>query len=111
MNSKINKLLGAVFMLSVFNFVTPVFAGESLFEIRVDGLACPYCAYGVEKKLMAIDGVRHVDIKLKQGKVLVIGDDKLNLEELQLKTLFNDAGFTYRTMKKITLSKKESNNP
>jgi len=41
MNSKINKVLGTAFMLSVLNFAAPVFTGESLFEISVEGLACP----------------------------------------------------------------------
>tara|TARA_R110001583_G_scaffold186189_2_gene346818 strand:- start:10360 stop:10677 length:318 start_codon:yes stop_codon:yes gene_type:complete len=105
MNSKINKLLRTVFILSVFNFSTPLLAGESLFEIRADGLACPYCAYGIEKKFMAIKGVKHVDIKLKEGLVKVTGDDKLSFKEQQLKTLFDDAGFTYRTIKKLDSNK------
>ncbi len=105
MNRKMQKLLGVVFLLSVLNFSLPVIAGELTFEIRADGLACPYCAYGIEKKFMAIKGVKHVDIKLKQGKVFVTADDKLALKEEQLKILFNDAGFTYRSMKQKTIEK------
>jgi len=77
----------------------------STFEIRADGLACPYCAYGIEKKFMAINGVQYVDVNLEQGKVLVTGDANLTFKEQQLKTLFNDSGFTYRTMKKIANEK------
>ncbi len=105
MNSKINKLLRTVFILFVFNFSLPVLAGGSLFEIRADGLACPYCAYGIEKKFMAIKGVKHVDIKLKEGLVIVSGDENLILEEPELKILFDDAGFTYRTIKKLDSKK------
>ena len=60
---------------------------------------------------MAIARVEHVDIKLKQGKVLVTGEATLNFEEQQLKTLFNDAGFTYRTKEKVTVTGAAQNNP
>ncbi|MBL4941265.1 MAG: heavy-metal-associated domain-containing protein [Colwellia sp.] len=96
-----------VLMLAIFSVAAQTTTQESIFEIRADGLACPYCAYGIEKKLMAINGVKHVDINLKQGKVLVTGDEDLNFEEQQLKTLFNDSGFTYRTMKKVLHAKQD----
>jgi len=85
--------------------VTQVSKQQSLFEIRADGLACPYCAYGIEKKFMAIKGVNHVDVDLKKGLVKVSGVKSLAFDEGQLSTLFTDSGFTYRSMKKVTLSK------
>ena len=30
--------------------------------IEVDGLACPFCAYGLEKNLKEIDGVENIEI-------------------------------------------------
>jgi len=115
MNKIRDNLMGllAVILVSVSNMSYTLAAesaqvnadGTSLFEIRADGLACPYCAYGIEKKLMAIKGVKYVDVNLEQGKVLVTGDDQLNFEEQQLKTLFNDSGFTYRTIKKVSTEK------
>lgn len=74
---------------------------SSYFEIRADGLACPYCAYGIEKKFMAIEGVKEIDVDLKKGLVKVNGTASLKFEEKQLKTLFTDSGFTFRSMKKI----------
>lgn len=111
MTIMIKHLLTAIVIGTMFVFSSVASATESKYEIRADGLACPYCAYGIEKKLMAIAGVKHVDIKLKQGTVLVTGEETLNFEEQQLKTLFNDAGFTYRSMKKTTVAKAEQNNP
>ena len=103
MKNKVIGLLAFLFMnaLNITWAVEPTAVNTevvSTFEIRADGLACPYCAYGIEKKFMAIKGVKYVDVNLEQGKVLVTGDVHLNFEEQQLKTLFNDAGFTYRTM-------------
>ncbi len=103
MNSKLKKLLSTLFLLLIFSLTQLAYSAELTFEIRADGLACPYCAYGIEKKFMAIKGVTYVDIKLKQGKVFVAGDDMLTFDDQQLKTLFNDAGFTYRSMKKVMI--------
>ena len=68
------------------------------YSLRVDGLACPYCAYGIEKKLKAIDGVQRVHVDLDRGLVEVDTRDDVTLTEPQLRQLFRDAGFTYRSM-------------
>jgi len=97
----------AILLLAI-GFAAPVFSAASRYEIRADGLACPYCAYGIEKKFMQIDGVSHVDVNLKKGLVLVTGKEDLVLQEPQLKTSFNDSGFTYRKMKKLEHGKPNS---
>lgn len=73
------------------------------YVMRVDGLACPYCAYGIEKKLQQIEGVERIDIDLDKGQVVVEVRDGTELTELQMTTLFRDAGFTYREMTKTPL--------
>jgi len=73
-----------------------VFATTTVYSIRVDGLACPYCAYGIEKKLNELENVKFIDMDLDNGVVTVeTYDVKLNDE--QLKQLFQDSGFTYRS--------------
>jgi mercuric ion binding protein len=66
--------------------------------LRVDGLACPYCAYGIEKKIKALDGVdkTSVEIMLNDGLVIFQADTPEPMTEASLKTLINDAGFTLR---------------
>ena len=73
-------------------------AGNLEYRMRVDGLACPYCAYGIEKKLKAIDGVETVEVDLDRGLVKVRTREDLHFTEPQLRQLFQDAGFTYRSM-------------
>ncbi len=73
-------------------------AAGTQYEMRVDGLACPFCAYGIEKKLNAIDGAEKIDIDLNKGLVRVIVADEVRLTEEQMTRLFRDAGFTYRSM-------------
>ena len=36
-------------------------------ELRVNGLACPFCAFGIEKKVLDVDGVESVEVLLAEG--------------------------------------------
>jgi len=76
------------------------FAETSTYSIRVDGLACQYCAYGIEKKLNAVKGVKFIDMNLDTGVVNLEATD-IKLDDEQLKQLFKDSGFTYRSKKVI----------
>jgi mercuric ion binding protein len=69
------------------------------YEMRVDGLACPYCAYGIEKKFKAIDGVEKIHVDLDKGLVSVDTREETKFTDEQMKALFKDAGFTFRSMK------------
>ncbi len=73
-------------------------AAGSRYVMRVDGLVCPYCAYGVEKKLRQIEGVGKIDIDLDKGLVTVEVAEGVELGEEQMRQLFRDAGFTWRSM-------------
>lgn len=79
------------------------FAAGTQYVMRVDGLACPYCAYGIEKKLKAIEGVETIDVDLDKGLVTVNVGEGVELTEPQMVQLFKDAGFTYRSMTKQPL--------
>ena len=82
---------------------TGAFAGETLYKIRVDGVACPYCGYGIEKKLNQIDGVKFVDIDLEKGVVTAQSAEGVTLTDVQVEKLINDSGFTFRGMEAQTL--------
>jgi len=73
-------------------------AAGSRYQIRVDGLACPYCAYGIEKKLHAVKGVENIQVDLNKGLVIVDVTEDTTLSTQQMTDLFHDAGFTYRSM-------------
>lgn len=38
-----------------------------VFEIQVDGLGCPFCAYGLEKKFKEFKGIKEVSIQIETG--------------------------------------------
>ncbi len=95
-NSKLFYSLLVIANLALFS--TVIQADNFTYEIRADGLACPYCAYGIEKKFKKLEGFESIDIDLKKGLVIVSGDEKMVLTEAMLTKLFNDSGFTYRNM-------------
>ena len=38
-------------------------------DLRVNGLTCPFCAFGIEKKLRSVDGVQEVEVLLDEGEI------------------------------------------
>lgn len=73
-----------------------IYAAPNVYQLKVDGLACPFCAYGIEKQLSTLQGVQKVDIELKEGLVLVTMAEKSTLTETQAAEAVRDAGFTLR---------------
>ena len=90
------KLTAIMILALVWN--AAAFAAGTQYQMRVDGLACPYCAYGIEKKLKNIDGVEKIHVDLNKGVVTVNVAEGVELTEPQMTQLFKDAGFTYRSM-------------
>jgi len=80
---------------------TAAFAGGDRFALAVDGLACPFCAYGIEKQLSAIDGVESVETDVKSARVIVTLAAGKTLSEEVARQAVTDAGFTLRSLKKI----------
>lgn len=73
-------------------------AAGTQYNLRVDGLSCPFCAYGIEKKLVRTEGVESVTFDLEKGLVIVKVEAGVTLTEAQLKQLVDDEGFTLRSM-------------
>ncbi len=50
---------------------TPTLSHAQLLEadLRVNGMTCPFCAFGIEKKLRAVEGVEEVDVLLDEGAI------------------------------------------
>ena len=40
-------------------------------ELQVNGMSCPFCAFGIEKKLRRVEGVQEVDVLLDDGRVVL----------------------------------------
>ena len=62
----ITKIVGVFALVLAGLWAMPAGAGQS-YRLTVDGLACPFCAYGIEKKLGAVNGVEKLDIGHGRG--------------------------------------------
>jgi len=71
-------------------------AAGTEYRLRVDGLACPFCAYGIEKKLSSIEGVDDTRVNIKTGEVIVIMAEGVPLAEDLARKKVKEAGFTLR---------------
>ena len=100
---KLITVLMTVFMLWGAN----VLAGEAHFLLGVDGMSCPFCVYGIEKRLKKIDGVEDVSADLAQGNIWVEATGADVLSEDSARSLLEDAGFTLRTFEVHQLGKHE----
>ncbi|HQU16270.1 MAG: hypothetical protein B7Z66_00150 [Chromatiales bacterium 21-64-14] len=91
-------LLGAVLAASLWIgaplLAAPV-AGPQ-YRIHVEGLACPFCAYGIEKKLSQIPGVDGVRTDIKSEIVTVTMQKDRVLREPAARKAVRDAGFTLK---------------
>ncbi len=76
--------------------VTTALADSHFYKLYVDGLACPFCAYGVEKKVGGLPGVEKVDIDIDEGLVAVTLAEGATLDEASAKQAVDEAGFSLR---------------
>ncbi|MBB3232093.1 heavy-metal-associated domain-containing protein [Halomonas stenophila] len=70
------------------------YAAGPRYRLEVDGLACPFCAYGIEKQLLALDGVAGIEIDIAEGAVIVTMQEDRMLEESRAVQAVDRAGFT-----------------
>ncbi len=81
-------------------------AAAEAYDLRVDGLACPFCAYGIEKQLRRIDGVESVSTEIASGTVTVTMEEGATLEEGVARRAVEDAGFTLRSFEQTSAGQK-----
>ena len=63
-------------------------------KVEVNGLSCPFCAYGLEKKLKKIEGISNLKIDIENGQATFDLAKGKNLANDKLKKIITDAGFT-----------------
>jgi len=85
------------FLLSL----TSVAWAAETYRLQVDGLACPFCAYGVEKKLNQVEGVESIDIRINEGLVLVTAGDDAQFDQARAEQIMKEAGFTLSGFEKV----------
>ena len=84
-------------IVAVLMILFPIVAwsGEQrVVELPIKGMACPGCAYGVERNLCKLPGVESCDVNVKEGiaRIVVGPGAELNIEEM--KEVVLNSGFT-----------------
>lgn len=96
------KFLGInlIIFMTIAGFVLtqPLKAQIHKVTVVVEGMACPFCAYGIEKKLKKVDGVRSVVIKIREGKAILEAEEQESIGLAHVPKAIRDAGFSPSTI-------------
>ncbi len=91
------KIAMAIPLLSALTLVMlaePAFAQVTQATAAVEGLACPFCAFGVEKKLKQVRGVGGVEVQMEDGTAELSAVEGGSIEVSQIPRAIRQAGFT-----------------
>ncbi len=98
----------AIVMVVLTVWVTAAAAQEpaqSTYQIQVNGLSCPFCAYGIEKQVTAIEGVDEIALDLKAGLLTVTMEEGAVLDQPTASKAVERAGFTMGSFQQIHVAK------
>jgi len=73
-----------------------VLAKDIQYNLKVDGLVCPFCVATSSKALKKINGVKEVGADLENGIIKVCADENAGLDDETLTQLFLDKGYSYK---------------
>ncbi len=77
-----------------------VLAGTTV-VLKVDGMVCPFCAYGLDKRLREIAAVDSVIVRLSDGFVLIREKEGHQASEATFQKTVTKAGFTLLEVNRI----------
>jgi len=94
-------IFGVVITILVFH--KPAIGEIQSVEMQVDGMTCPFCVYGIEKKLKALGEVTYARSNLKTGivDIKIKEDEALDIERLN--KAIHESGFTPGKIKIIAI--------
>ena len=70
-------------------------------KIEVDGLSCPFCAYGLEKNLKEVENIKDIKIDVENAFVLLSISEGKGIDEHLIRKSIKDAGFTPRKITQV----------
>lgn len=63
-------------------------------SVKVEGLGCPFCAFGLEKKMKTLDGAQQIQIDVETGMMQFSVPMANRVTEAQIDAKVSDAGYT-----------------
>jgi copper chaperone CopZ len=98
----IMKTLGSILFILCLGVATAgAQEAKLVYKVFVDGLSCPFCTYGIEKKFSKVEGVEKIDIDLKTGTTLITMATGKTLDETTARKTVEAAGFTLRDFEQV----------
>jgi len=88
------KITRAAAMLFCWLLAAPLSAQITQVTVAVDGMACPFCGYGIEKRLLKVDAVAKVTIDLEAGEAEVKAEGGRSIDLAAVRQAIEKAGFT-----------------
>jgi len=73
--------------------------------VRVDGLTCPFCAYGLEKRMKRLSAVKELSINIKEGTVELVPKEGRHIDIDDVKDAVANGGFTSREIRVALIGK------
>jgi len=69
-------------------------ATSAHYVVAVEGMACPFCVFGLERELKAVDGVAEVAVSLGESRATVDVRPGAVVQPEVLRSAIREAGFT-----------------
>jgi len=85
---------GSLLLAGLLATVPVAAAAGPRYALEVNGLSCPFCAYGIEKSLRKLEGVESLTSHVGEGTVVVEMRDGASLTRAAAKAAVEKAGFS-----------------
>ena len=64
------------------------------FTVQVEGLGCPFCAFGLEKRFKDLKGIKKINIEMKTGTLTFEYPTEKKLTIVEVEKQVEKAGYT-----------------
>ena len=88
------KYLTVVLVALLFLSATSTLASVNEVRLYVEGLACPFCTFGIEKSLKKVEGVVSLETTIRTGLVRIQLEPGAQLDPAALEEAVRKSGFT-----------------
>lgn len=78
--------------------------GPERITVTVNGLSCPFCAYGLEKRFKKVEGLDSLHIEFQTGQVALYVRDGSKVSDARIRQLVKDGGFEATKIERAPLS-------
>ncbi|WP_339628259.1 heavy-metal-associated domain-containing protein [uncultured Maribacter sp.] len=93
------SIIVSVLLMVIVVFSAVAQEGKDKFMVQVDGLGCPFCAYGLEKKFKEFKGIKNVKIDIETGDFSFSYPAEKGLTLTDVEKQVEKAGYTPITAK------------